>query len=137
MINDTKDIYVAPKEDTTGVKDVFLEAEQKKRHRNCVACGKLTTHASTMAPGDATTAYENILIMELYGGYGLFFDDMDSGDHTVILCHDCAHDTCVKLPWLAQLIKPETSHSHTMDYVEVNSDHFGWDYEKRQNDREE
>jgi hypothetical protein len=70
--------------------------------------------------------YHNALEVIISGGYGMFFDNID-GDPHVFLCHDCAHESCCALPWLAQLIHPQNSHGHTAEYWTAHPDHAGWD----------
>lgn len=121
--------YIAPRHDTVRVKDIFTEASETGRYRRCVACGGPTTHTSVNA-GGATTEYSNALVMELFGAYSMFFDALSAdANHTVILCHDCAHDACDSLPWLAALLEPANAHSHTEQYRDANPDHYGWDYD--------
>lgn len=115
----TKD-YEAPPETVAYAGDLFKELEITGFARPCVACGGTTTYEHE---------YDNALIVELFGGYGLFFDSLTSGNYTLVFCHDCAHDACDKLPWLNALLKPADSHSHTQEYKESHPDHYGWDYD--------
>lgn len=50
-------------------------------------------------------------------------------EHKVVICHDCAHEMCEKLPWMKRLIKPHSSHSHRLSWKEAHPDHWGWDYD--------
>lgn len=77
---------------------------------------------------DTGTQYSNALEIELHGGYGMFFDNID-GDRLAFLCHDCAHEACERNPWLGALINPARSHSHREEYWAANPDHEGWDKE--------
>jgi len=47
----------------------------------------------------------------------------------VVICHDCAHEMCEKLPWMKRLINPHKSHSHKTAWKEAHPEHFGWDYD--------
>lgn len=79
----------------------------------CVSCGY---ELRRVFESDFTSKqYDNALEVTLAGGYGMFFDSIDSG-HRVFLCHDCAHGLCDALPWLANLIRPEHSHAHTAEF---------------------
>ena len=49
----------------------------------------------------------------------------------VVICHECAHDLCDKVPWIKEWLDPHRSHSHRTDYVEAHPDHWGWDYDHR------
>ena len=40
------------------------------------------------------------------------------GDYEAVICHECAHELCAKVPWLYQLINPPHSHSHKSKYYE-------------------
>lgn len=91
-------------------------------------CKSCLNEVSTIT-GQETT-YDNALIIEFHGGYGMFFDDIDDPDHiehTVILCHDCAHDLCDKIPFIKNMLNPRTSHSHTLEFIKANPDHKGYD----------
>lgn len=52
-----------------------------------------------------------------------------------VICHECAHDLCDKVQWIAELIHPATSHSHKQEYHEAHPDHYGWDYDRRKNEQ--
>ena len=81
------------------------------------------------------TQYDNALIVHVDGGYGMFVDtpalqysetDEDielkqmSDDEKiqkgildpfcVLICHDCAHDLCEKVPWMDRIVESESSH---------------------------
>lgn len=122
------DEYVPAPADTAPVASVFAEVEETGRFRRCVACGVQPTYTNLVAQAGPYTEYDNVLILDLAGGYGMFFDNIE-GNYTVVLCHDCAHEACEALPWLAALIEPARSHSHTEAYVRANPDHHGWDYD--------
>jgi len=49
-----------------------------------------------------------------------------------MLCHDCAHAACEALPWMKKLLNPHDSHSHRTAYVAEHPDHWGWDYDRRE-----
>lgn len=75
--------------------------------------------------------YNNALIVNMAGGYGMFVDPLPQewlskedrldtsewvkkgrlDECTAIICHDCAHDLCEKVPWMDSLIEPEYSHA--------------------------
>jgi len=102
--------------------------------------------------------FDNALWIGFHGGYGMFVDNMDATmpanfhlpvteedaiwteerklpghpDHECVICHDCAHEACEKLPWLKRLIDPWASHAHTSEYTENHPDHWGWDYTIRE-----
>lgn len=50
-------------------------------------------------------------------------------DHEAVICHECAHDLCVQVPWIKQLIQPEKSHSHrSAEVPRLRAEgHVGWD----------
>lgn len=33
-------------------------------------------------------------------------------DYEAVICHECAHDLCEKVPWIKTLLDPDNSHSH-------------------------
>lgn len=85
--------------------------------------------------------FDNALWIGLFGGYGMFiesksFNQYSDKDHVIkadmeaVLCHDCAHEACEKLPWLESLIDTHNAHSHTIEYMKENPDHYGWDYDE-------
>lgn len=79
----------------------------------CVSCA---IRLDPVFPGaEEYGQYDNALQIELLGGYGMFFDNIEDGNHRVFLCHDCAHQACEALPWLGELIQPEKSHVHRED----------------------
>lgn len=79
--------------------------------------------------------FDNALWVTLGGGYGMFVEyEGFGGPSRVVICHDCAHEACEKLPWLNRLIDPWASHSHKTSWVEKHPDHWGWDFSR--NERE-
>lgn len=127
MMDPEEGIYIAPKRDTVWTDDLYSEPLTTKRYRRCVSCGELpiVTEERHFEQG---SEYENVLTLDLHGGYAMFFDGQP---HTVILCHGCAHEACDRLPWLAALLEPAKSHSHREAYAVENPDHYGWDYDMR------
>lgn len=79
---------------------------------NCYACEAELEPVFEDHPN--SIQFDNALAISFMGGYGMFFDDLDVPleDQLVVLCHDCAHDMCKKLPWAEKLLDPEGSHSH-------------------------
>ncbi len=89
--------------------------------------------------------YSNALIVNMAGGYGMFVDPLPQewldeeeiqdtsawvkrgmlDENTAIICHECAHDLCSKVPWINNLIKPDVSHAHP--YGVDWTGHVGWD----------
>ena len=49
-------------------------------------------------------------------------------DEEAVICHDCAHEACEALPWMARLLNPVHSHAHRQEYHDAHPDHVGWDY---------
>jgi hypothetical protein len=84
----------------------------------------------TSEPDPPGSQFDNCLPIQFMGGYGMFVDDMDLKQcgPFVVICHDCAHEMCAKLPWLDKLLNPYSSHAHTTEYTEAHPEHFGWDY---------
>lgn len=58
--------------------------------------------------------YDNALHVRFDGGYGEFIDNIGPGpdNYYSIICHECAHDLCEKVPWIAVMIDPLRSHTH-------------------------
>ena len=89
--------------------------------------------------------YNNALVVNMTGGYSMFVDPLpqewldeedkqDTGEwvkkgvleeYTAIICHECAHDLCDKVPWINKLIDPTNSHAH--QYGIDWTGHTGWD----------
>jgi hypothetical protein len=63
---------------------------------------------------DGLHQFENALEIIFGGGYGMFIDTMGD-DPRVMICHDCAHTLCDSVPWIAQLLDPDNSHTHKGD----------------------
>lgn len=100
------------------------------RDVNCYACHAL------LRPDHANYGedfqLENALWVEFKGAYGMFTESRGyGGPDPAVICHECAHDLCDKIPWALQLLNPHNSHSHRTDYVESHPGHFGWDYDRR------
>lgn len=89
---------------------------------------------------DESDQYDNALIIQFDGSYGMFVDDIETATTTghfgpkAIICHDCAHRLCTVMPGLGKLIDPHNSHSHRNSYMVDHPEHFGWDYDMRDND---
>jgi hypothetical protein len=57
--------------------------------------------------------YDNALHVRFDGGYGEFVDNYEGGDrYYSIICHECAHDLCERVPWIKDVLRPERSHTH-------------------------
>lgn len=107
---------------------------------NCISCGEKLK--SVFEDQDALYQFDNALWIGFYGGYGMFIESKEmngiesstnvlkSSDAEAVLCHDCAHDLCKKIPWIEKLINTHGSHSHTSEYIEGHPDHYGWDYDR-------
>jgi len=83
--------------------------------------------------------WDNALIIVLEGGYAMFIDPISpeqgpdssqgvletNGKLKIVICHECAHDLCEKIPFFNKLIEPYGSHAHRhgVDWGE----HQGWD----------
>lgn len=106
----------------------------------CYACSQELRPEWEDAPAHHEQ-WENALVVELSGGYGMFTDVLTGdpgqvedrgrgilagqGSLRVVICHGCAHGMCEALPWLDRLIAPASSHSHRLG--SVPDDHVGWD----------
>ena len=81
--------------------------------------------------------FDNALWIGFFGGYSMFVDEIGEGDDRLpgapyaaaVLCHECAHTLCDEHPWIAALLKPETSHAHS--YHKDWTGHSGWDLPHR------
>lgn len=62
----------------------------------CDKCGKEPLRHHGINPA-SSMQYDNVLLLELHGGYGMFIDPMNypreghDPSTTWILCHECAH----------------------------------------------
>ncbi len=130
--------------------------ENNTVYRPCDACGEFKM-SSVTGDGDSTTDHlDNALVIAFDGGYGMFIDPIPHDEHfegvkpgaeggytmeqwreaavkaradyEVIICHECAHDLCDKVPWINKLLEPKSSHAHRAG--SVPDDHVGWDNEK-------
>lgn len=82
----------------------------------CDACGKTLDKVFDGTPPEVLQ-YDNALHIRLDGGYGEFIDNIEplnsGGDrYYSIICHECAHDLCERVPWIATMIDPARSHTH-------------------------
>ncbi|WKW86373.1 hypothetical protein SEA_BUDSKI_98 [Gordonia phage Budski] len=75
--------------------------EAKPQTHSCASCNTPLPQVFKNSPGQ----YHDALEVVLTGGYGMFFDNID-GDHTVFLCHRCAHAACEVMPWLKRVVGP-------------------------------
>ena len=95
---------------------------------NCYACDKLLSPVFEGHGYD--NQCDNALEVEFFGGYGMFVDPIDD-PYSAVICHECAHDLCDKIPWIKKLIDPHSSHSHKLDFIKENPNHYGWDYDHK------
>ena len=108
---------------------------------HCYSCGADLEAAIHDTEQEALECeqWDNALVVEVHGGFGMFFDSLgqedvqnkaeigllqNDGKKRVVLCHDCGHKACDVLPWLSHLIDPERAHSHRVD---PGPPHKGWD----------
>jgi len=90
----------------------------------CEKCAKVLPEQEGFT-NEHNLQYDNALILELHGGYGMFIDPVglesdgddvyppDAGFNpatTVILCHECAHDLSL---WLG--LNPKNWHTHSVN----------------------
>lgn len=94
----------------------------------CTACGSRLVAVGRM---DSEHQFDNALWLEFSGGYGMFIDPCGEEPPRAVLCHDCAHQLCDLLPWMAGLLQPSRSHSHRSEVAAalIESGHDGWDLE--------
>ncbi len=80
---------------------------------NCANCG---TELNPVFPGlnrrKDDCQYENALIIDFTGGYGMFDDDIPNLTKQAILCHDCAHALIAANPWMRWFVDDERGHMH-------------------------
>jgi hypothetical protein len=50
-------------------------------------------------------------------------------DYEVVICHDCAHELCEKMPWIERLLNAHNSHAHRTAWKDAHPEHYGWDYD--------
>lgn len=93
---------------------------------HCYACGATLESATG---SDTDCQFDNALDIRFLGGYGMFVDPIDT-KYEAVICHDCAHELCDKIPWIHKLIDPHRSHAHRTSYHEEHPDHYGWDYDR-------
>jgi len=101
--------------------------------RKCNSCQALLEPVFDQTLSE-TYQYDNVLWIGFFGGYGMFIDDGDSEQSErnlggaisqAVICHDCAHVLCDENPWLAEILDPLNSHSHS--YKREWGEHIGWD----------
>ena len=105
----------------------------------CTKCDKVLVPVH----GDTNYQFDNALWIGLFGGYGMFVDNIDEtlaeqknilkgSDYELVLCHECAHEFFDNNSWLKGIINPHKSHSHTEEYHQHHPEHYGWDYDKKE-----
>lgn len=52
-------------------------------------------------------------------------------DYEAVICHDCAHELCATIPWVERLLHAHNSHAHRTAWKEAHPEHYGWDYDNR------
>lgn len=123
--------YISSPANSEWTESLWTDEVEKGRFRLCAACGKNPTYKSDHPSSERE--YDNALFLAITGGYGQFTDPQDDRGFLpgwkLVLCHECAHDACDKLPWLSALLTPAQSHSHTQPYMDTHPDHYGWDYD--------
>lgn len=81
----------------------------------CDACGKTLAKVFEDTPPEVLQ-YDNALHVRFDGGYGEFVDnygtEAERDRYYSIICHECAHDLCEKVPWIKKMIDPVHSHTH-------------------------
>lgn len=81
----------------------------------CDACGKTLEKVFDRTPPEVLQ-YDNALHVRFDGGYGEFVDNFGTEEerdrYYAIICHECAHDLCAKVPWIKNVLLPERSHTH-------------------------
>lgn len=115
---------------------------------NCFACHQPLKPVFPDMHERGDSQYENALKISFDGSYDMFIDPpfmfVDEEDLeklgtpneqikkgmldnplSLIICHDCAHDLCKKVPWISNLLEPSSSHSHSYD--DDWTGHEGWD----------
>jgi predicted heme/steroid binding protein len=106
----------------------------------CVSCQKALQPEWVVQAKSCTYQFDNALWIAFHGGYGMFTDarlwhegkdtpvlNSTGADHEAVICHDCAHDLCEKMPWIGALIQPYSSHAHRTHAP----DHTGWDIDRQ------
>lgn len=84
----------------------------------CSACKKpLWKEKDNWYPAVEPELMDNVLKMNLLGGYGMFFDTdftaAHPGDYDLTLCHECAHKLVGASPFLTRLLKGGHFHGFT------------------------
>lgn len=83
---------------------------------------------TTLGDGPEGYQFDNALWLRFSGGYAMFTDDMlNTCGPKVVICHDCAHQLCVAVPWIGALLDPDRSHAHTGAFWAAHPGHVGWD----------
>jgi hypothetical protein len=96
---------------------------------HCRGCAKRLEPEMRM---DTEYQFDTALWVEFDGGYGMFIDPLEDGPIRAVICHECAHELCEKIPWVDALLNPQRSHSHRSSVCEslILDGHDGWDLER-------
>ena len=112
-----------------------METKAPQTTKTCVACGKNLRNVFSSDPGgglyDNRYQFEDSLWIGFHGGYGMFLDNFNATiaenefmaespeeltykeerllpgqpDYEAVICHDCAHELCEKVPWIKSLLE--------------------------------
>ncbi len=78
--------------------------------RKCKACNKelvpvFPPQCDCEPCMSSFTQYDDALPITFEGGYGMLFDDIDTGDRRIIICGGCARFLIDKAPWLGLVLR--------------------------------
>ena len=95
----------------------------------CSTCSMELEPVFDLTDAEVTRQFDNVLVLHVEGGYGMFTDDLNEDSPVFLLCHECAHLFCKIFDPEKKLINPFLSHSHKADTVADS--HDGWDRKYR------
>ena len=118
----------------------WLEEHRDELHESyhhCFACHKelKPVWPDVFHFNKKCTQYEDALIIDIDGGYGMFIDpilidDMEpkeilyngliENEYSAIICQDCAHDLCKQIPWMDRFINPDYYEERDAKYENFN-----------------
>lgn len=79
----------------------------------CDSCGEVLTPVFPDLNRRKTDCqYNNALVIDFTGGYGMFDDDIPNLTKQAILCHDCAHKLIAENLWIRHFVDDRAGHMH-------------------------
>ena len=87
------------------IKKVWLEQIRNEYSATCDNCDTPLIHDAVASK--TSMQFQDALVIDLNGGYGMFFDCITSGDPRLVLCEKCANKLIEQFPCFREAIDGE------------------------------